>query len=181
MKKPSRPGAFFRSLPPRSLPLLFLAAWAGCAAHGPGYAFSKAEGKKIGALAYTSKEELLDELRKSGRDETDIAIEGKLIPSGGILKVKDNVYFSRNPVVRLSINDGTGPMECDDAEVDDAGVPLGGPAPGALLAPSFRIDKTKTSIECKVKRKLRYPALISFIGVKGDTVSRYELRPAGKP
>jgi hypothetical protein len=165
----------------RYLTLLALAAFPRCAAHNGDYAFSKVEGRKVGSLAYTAPEELLKDLRESGRDETDIAIESKMIPHGGIIKVKDNVYYSTNPIVRLSIDDGTGPMDCDDAEVDDAGVPLGGPAPGAFLAPSFRIEKTKTAIECKVKRKLRYPARISFIGVKGDTVSRYEIGPAGKP
>jgi hypothetical protein len=173
MRRFPRPGAVIRLLS-------VLSAWAclGCTAHQGGYVFSKLEGRKVGKMAYTPPEVLLEDLRKSGKDDLDIAIDSKMIPHGGILKVKDNVYYSTNPIVRLSIEDGTGPMECDEAEVKDASVPMSAGSNGFMPSPTYILPKTNTVIECQVKRKMRYPARISFIGVKGDTVARYEIRPA---
>lgn len=149
---------------------------AACAGQPERFNYVKVSGRKVGKISLQDKETLEAGLRKKFPDDVDFAVERKLVPNGGVLKVKDNKYFSANPIIKTILKDSLGEVACDDAEVSDSNIPIAGhKTPGAATATTFTMRKTKTRIDCKVGRKLAVPALMIFVGTRGDTVSQYRI------
>lgn len=105
----------------------------GCASNSQERMAKLADGREVDEFKYSSFQELDDELKSRQLDDIDCRTERELIPKGGKLFLLEKKHYDANPVVHVSVSDGSRSFKCDESEVSRTVVTPGLTTPGAFV------------------------------------------------